>query len=344
MHLTDLTRPRNQDVVAFIEFLQRLEEASISAFNLDPSTFTPTSASLPLSSDDSDGHESITTAPRGGTRRARSHRSQQRSPTPPAYLIPNRDNNCFLNAALCLALAAFDGQSLPDSSNCTPAAAAFFFALVMIKDNMFEGNPLPQHVLVRFHQESITVGHMHLFQSTQSSPCTTINICANWARSHRSQQRSPTPPAYLIPNRDNNCFLNAALCLALAAFDGQSLPDSSNCTPAAAAFFFALVMIKDNMFEGNPLPQHVLVRFHQESITVGHMHLFQSTQSSPCTTINICANSLNFQFPHRSFSGHRCWSSKRHLFEHKFAGWRFSNGCCSLRFRGHRKTLPRIYS
>ena len=179
VNLTDLTRPRNQDVVAFIEFLQRLEEASISAFNLDPSTFTPTSASLPLSSDDSDGHESITTAPRGGTRRARSHRSQQRSPTPPAYLIPNRDNNCFLNAALCLALAAFDGQSLPDSSNCTPAAAAFFFALVMIKDKMFEGNPLPQHVLVRFHQESITVGHMHLFQSTQSSPCTTINICAN---------------------------------------------------------------------------------------------------------------------------------------------------------------------
>ncbi|CAN0470406.1 unnamed protein product, partial [Ascophyllum nodosum] len=56
-------------------------------------------------------------------------------------------NNCFLNAALGLALAVFDGQSLPDSSYCTPAAAAFFSAFIIIKDNMFQGNPLQQRVL-----------------------------------------------------------------------------------------------------------------------------------------------------------------------------------------------------
>ena len=179
VNLSDLNRPRNQDVVALIGFLQRLEEASISAFNSHPSIFTPISASLPLDSDDSDEYDSTTTStPRGGTRRARSHRSQRRSPTPSVYFIPNRDNNCFLNAALGLALAAFDGQSLPDSSNCTPATAAFFSALVIIKGNMFEGNPLQQHVLVRFGQNLFTLGHMYLFPGTESSPCTTIHICA----------------------------------------------------------------------------------------------------------------------------------------------------------------------
>ena len=178
INLSDLTRPRNQDVVALIGFVQRLNEASISAFNSHPSTFTPTSASLPLDSDDSDEHGSTTTSTPRGTRRARSHRSQHPSPTPSVYLIPNRDNNCFLNAALGLVLAAFDGQSLPDSSNCTPAAAAFFSALVIIIDNMFEGNPPQQHVLVRFGQNLFTVGHMYLFPGTESSPCTTIHICA----------------------------------------------------------------------------------------------------------------------------------------------------------------------
>ena len=179
VNLSDLTRPRTQDVVALIGFLQRLEEASISAFNSHPSTSTPTSASLQLDSDDSDEHDSKTTStPRGGTRRARSHRSQRRSPTPSVYLIPNRDNNCFLNAALGLTLAAFEGQSHPDSCNCTPAAAAFLSAFVIINDNMFAGNSLHQHVLVRFGQNLFTVGHMYLFPGTESSPCITIHICA----------------------------------------------------------------------------------------------------------------------------------------------------------------------
>ena len=149
VNLSDLTWPRNQDVVALIGLLQRLliGEASISVFNSHPSTFTPKSASLPLDSDDSDEHDSTTTStPRGGTRRDRSHRSQRRSPTPSVYLILNRDNDFFLNAALGLALVAFDGQSLPGCSKCTPAAVAFFSALVIIKDNMHEGNPLQQNM------------------------------------------------------------------------------------------------------------------------------------------------------------------------------------------------------
>ncbi|CAM9245479.1 unnamed protein product, partial [Ascophyllum nodosum] len=94
VNLSDLTRPRNQDVVALIEFLQRLEEASVSAFNSHPSTFTPTSASLPLDNDDIDEHDNTTTSTlRGETRRARPHCSQRLSPTPSVYLIPNRDNN-----------------------------------------------------------------------------------------------------------------------------------------------------------------------------------------------------------------------------------------------------------
>ena len=179
INLSDLTRPRTQDVVALIGFLQRLEEASISAFNSHPLTSTSTSASLQLDSDDSDEHDSTTTSvPRGGTRRARSHRSQRRSPTPSVYLIPNRDNICFLNVALGLVRVALDGQSHPDSCNCTPAAAAFLSAFVIINGNMFAGNPLQHRVLVRFGQNLFTVGHMYLFPGTESSPCTPIHICA----------------------------------------------------------------------------------------------------------------------------------------------------------------------
>ena len=88
VNLSDLTWPRNQDVVALIGLLQRLliGEASISVFNSHPSTFTPKSASLPLDSDDSDEHDSTTTStPRGGTCRDRSHRSQR--PTSIAHAI-----------------------------------------------------------------------------------------------------------------------------------------------------------------------------------------------------------------------------------------------------------------
>ena len=46
---------------------------------------------------------------------------------------------------------------------------------------MFEGNPLQQRVLARFGQIIFTVGHMHLFPGTESSPCTTIHICQDAA-------------------------------------------------------------------------------------------------------------------------------------------------------------------
>ncbi|CAM9252717.1 unnamed protein product, partial [Ectocarpus sp. 4 AP-2014] len=44
--LENLNKPRNKDVVALIEYLERLDKATFSAFLQDPTRFTPASASL----------------------------------------------------------------------------------------------------------------------------------------------------------------------------------------------------------------------------------------------------------------------------------------------------------
>eukprot|EP00903_Cladosiphon_okamuranus_P017862 g16438.t1 len=61
--------------------------------------------------------------------------------------MPNKDTNCFFNSAVALVLAVLDDQPLPSSSECTPAAAAFFAAEELARDSMFTTEPLPDHVL-----------------------------------------------------------------------------------------------------------------------------------------------------------------------------------------------------
>lgn len=145
--LRDLNRPRNKDVVALIEFLQRLEQATLAAFKSDPSNFTASTASLPLDSDNEDVHDDSTTNSNSAVRRGlRGNRSSTRQRTAAtsltAHLMPNLQNNCFFNSAIALCLGTFDGQPLPASCDCTPAGAAFFAALQLIRDAMFHTNPL----------------------------------------------------------------------------------------------------------------------------------------------------------------------------------------------------------
>ncbi|CAB1100401.1 unnamed protein product [Ectocarpus sp. CCAP 1310/34] len=143
--LEDLSRPRNKDVVALIEFLHRLEETTSLLSHPDRSTFTLTSASLSSDGDAIDGEDNTSTGrTRGGSRPGR----HLPASTPSiARLIANKNNNYFLNSAMALTLAAFDGLSPPDGRDCTPAGAAFFPAIKLIQDTMFNGESLQQDTL-----------------------------------------------------------------------------------------------------------------------------------------------------------------------------------------------------
>lgn len=122
--LEDLTHPQDADVAAQIDYLERLDEATLALFLDDPSTFRPATAT-PI---------------------ARPSRTLSNDPLP--SLPPNESNNCFFNAAMAAALAAWDDCPLPDPGLSTPGGAAFFTALAGVRNSMFDGAPLQRTLLV----------------------------------------------------------------------------------------------------------------------------------------------------------------------------------------------------
>ena len=143
--LYDPARSRNNDIVALIEYFKRLEQSTLAALNLDPSKFAPATASL---------HQGEVMGanppqPSPNPKRKRTGRHGTGATRRLARLMPNKDNNCFLNSSIALALAAYDAQPLPDSSQCTPAAGAFFSCLQLVRDAMFGGSSLLERILVR---------------------------------------------------------------------------------------------------------------------------------------------------------------------------------------------------
>lgn len=144
--LRDLTRPRNKDVVALIDFLHRLEKATLDNFTKDPANFVAATGDG-RTRHDGGTDNNASTPPRLG-RNGNRTRPRRPSPSLTAHLMPNQQNACFFNSAIALCLGAFDGQALPAPSNCTPPAAAFFTTLQLIREAMFHGTPLQEHVLV----------------------------------------------------------------------------------------------------------------------------------------------------------------------------------------------------
>ena len=140
--LEDLNKPRNKDVVALVEYLERLDKATLAAFLQDPTRFTPASASLAHLPDVGPRPMTKQQQRKGGNRHG--HGATRRT----AHLLPNSEKNCFLNSSLALALAAWDAQHLPDISNLTPAGGAFMTLLQRLRDSMFDGCALPQDILV----------------------------------------------------------------------------------------------------------------------------------------------------------------------------------------------------
>lgn len=139
--LDQLRHKPKPDIAATLDFLERLDKATLDAFLKNPSTFTPvTVKSLPTRGNDS---------PRGHPTRGRPGTSASGcsppSPTTP-FLAPNSRNNCFYNAIACT-LAAFDGQPLLSLESSTPSAKVFFSAVEVVRHNMNNG-PLTQPLLV----------------------------------------------------------------------------------------------------------------------------------------------------------------------------------------------------
>lgn len=122
--LEDITHPQDADVAAHIDYLERLDGATLALLLDDPSTFRPARAT-----------------PIAGP-------STTLSNNPLPSLPPNEGNNCFFNAAMAAALAAWDDCPLPEPNLCTPAGGAFFTALAAVRTYMFDGAPLQRALLV----------------------------------------------------------------------------------------------------------------------------------------------------------------------------------------------------
>jgi len=82
--LDDLTHPQDDDVAAMIDYLERLDKATLALFLDDPSSFRPATTSPPASytSHTNDGQTDT-----GSIR-------------PSPFLPPNENNNCFFNTAI----------------------------------------------------------------------------------------------------------------------------------------------------------------------------------------------------------------------------------------------------
>ncbi|CAB1108780.1 unnamed protein product [Ectocarpus sp. CCAP 1310/34] len=138
--LEDLNQPPDRDILAIINYLHRLDKETLKVFLQDASRFTPASASLDAATDEGP-------TPSRTQRRRTTGRHGPGATRRVAHLIANSNNNCFFNSALALGLAAWDGQQLPPSSAGTPAAGSFFSALQLLRDSMFDGSALPDHIV-----------------------------------------------------------------------------------------------------------------------------------------------------------------------------------------------------
>ncbi|CBJ31141.1 conserved unknown protein [Ectocarpus siliculosus] len=138
--LQDLNQPQNPDIVAIVNYLHRLDEATMMIFLKDPGSFTPAYATL------DDIGEAGPRPPNKQPKRIGRHGPGATGRV--AHLIPNEGNNCFFNSALALALAAWDGQPLPDTTAGTPAAGSFFAALQLLRDSMFDECDLSPNIVL----------------------------------------------------------------------------------------------------------------------------------------------------------------------------------------------------
>lgn len=137
--LDDLQHKPSPDVTATLDYLNRLDAATVAAFLEDPSGFRPVSV---RSTGSAHGFG-------GGAGRARPGGSTGGRRAPRVAFLPhNERSNCFHNAATASTLAAFDGQPLPSGSSCTPSAAVFFAEVGAVRDSMYSGCVLPAGVTV----------------------------------------------------------------------------------------------------------------------------------------------------------------------------------------------------
>lgn len=157
--LDQLRHKPNADIAATLDFLQRLDKATVAAFLKNPSTFTAVTVRSSPHRDDSgdeDGshgpgncHGSGQTSTGSGAGRCSKTATANGPSTPkPAFLAPNCRNNCFYNAAVACTLAAFDGQPLPSPDSSTPLANVFFSAVEVVRANINNYGGLPTAVLV----------------------------------------------------------------------------------------------------------------------------------------------------------------------------------------------------
>ncbi|CAN0497974.1 unnamed protein product, partial [Ectocarpus sp. 12 AP-2014] len=142
--LQDLNQPQNPDIIAVVKYLHRLDDATMELFLKDPGSFTPAYATL------DDIGEAGPRPPKKQPRQPGRHGSGATRRV--AHLIPNAYNNCFFNSALTLALAAWDGQPLPDAAAGTPAAGSFFAVLQLLRDSMFDECALSPNIVVQAQQ------------------------------------------------------------------------------------------------------------------------------------------------------------------------------------------------
>lgn len=140
--LNQLRHKPKADIVATVDFLERLDKATVAAFLKEPSSFTPvTIKSLPS------GRNHI---PSGGPGQGGPGPSANGcGPAAPTtlFLAPNSRNNCFYNAAIVCTPAAIDGQALLSQESSTPSAKVFFSAVDVVRHDRISGR-LPRAILV----------------------------------------------------------------------------------------------------------------------------------------------------------------------------------------------------
>lgn len=121
--LEHLSHPQDADVAAHIGYLEQLDEDTLALFLDEPSTFRPVRAT-----------------PIAGPSRTLAY-----DPLP--SLLPKESSNCFFNAAMAAALAAWDDCPLPDPCFFTPAGAVFP-ALAAVRTYMFDGRAFQNYPFV----------------------------------------------------------------------------------------------------------------------------------------------------------------------------------------------------
>lgn len=146
--LAQLRHKPKAHIAATLDFLDRLDAATTAAFLKFPWEFSPvTVRSARQTGQNGTGGKGGGSGSGGDSGGGGGSGSSGPETTLATFLAPNSRNNCFHNAAIASALAAFDGQPLPSAQSLTPSAKVFFSSIQAVRDHMNAG-ALPNNVLV----------------------------------------------------------------------------------------------------------------------------------------------------------------------------------------------------